>query len=314
MLYSVAEGDTVERAGKKVQLVTMGINPSKADLHLGHYLTMYQALKVLHDRPDARGHIFVDDREHHAKIESRQHEGLFRVPSSRTAQQIQGLVLDFIARFAGTVMDPTLRNRICVQRMSDYFRESVPDGGSRGGELYWLLREHRAELRELFEFRDDIHQEEFLRPVCSQCGFGPRYEQDMTIDDQGMGTACIDPGCGKGEYRVNPYVGDSNWSIHYAVDPVRDTFLAEQYRAQRVLHVFGGDYGQPWGTDGTPKAERLGRFMRQMDERRIRYFVGPLLQKGGRKLAKSHGDSTPPPSLEELEAILRQKRAVVNVA
>ena len=109
---------------------------------------------------------------------------------------------------------------------------------------------------------------------------------------------------------------DHRWCIHYTIDPMRDALLARQ-KASPVLHVFGGDYGMPWGYNGIPKAKRMsdlmGRIMSKPEDPHIEHFVGPLLTRGGRKLAKSNGDACAVPDIATLEQILQAGKSVIDL-
>jgi hypothetical protein len=92
--------------------------------------------------------------------------------------------------------------------------------------------------------------------------------------------------------------------MHYTIDPLRDVVLSRM-RNVGVAHVFGGDYGEPWGPRGIPKAHRLSDTIAQIaPDVTVHHYAGPLLTRGGEKISKSNGDHAEPPSVRQLERML----------
>lgn len=120
--------------------------------------------------------------------------------------------------------------------------------------------------------------------------------------------------CSTGRFDVSPKQGHMNWSMHYTVDPIRDGLLNEQFNDRKVLHVFGGDYGIPWGRSGTPKAERMSELMSVVAPGRVEHFVGPMLVRDGAKIAKSNGDAHAIPEMHTMADLLNTGEPIIEVA
>jgi hypothetical protein len=97
---------------------------------------------------------------------------------------------------------------------------------------------------------------------------------------------------------------------------MRDALLARQ-KETPVLHVFGGDYGMPWGYNGIPKAQRMSDLMARVTSKpgdpHIEHFVGPLLTRDGKKLAKSNGDACAVPDVAVFEQMLLAGKSVIDL-
>ncbi len=101
--------------------------------------------------------------------------------------------------------------------------------------------------------------------------------------------------------------------MHYTVDPIRDGLLTRQHHEGKVLHVFGGDYGIPWGIGNRPKASRMSELMDNIAPDMVDHFVGPMLTRDGHKLAKSNGDSHETPPVSVLQDLLSKNRSFIEI-
>lgn len=198
--------------------------------------------------------------------------------------------------------------------MSAYMREHAPQGGFKGHDLYKVIQGNKDKIHRIFEIdENEPGKRHVVRPACVQCGKGPGMEENMGFSDEHIASNWRTQGCPADGIFVSPGVGQNNWSMHYTVDPLRDLLLSK-YNAARILHVFGGDYGVPWGRRGTSKAERLSVLLPWIDKTaRVDHFVGPLLQRYGKKLAKSNGDASGPLSVAEIQALLKSDSAVIDM-
>ncbi|HRH93222.1 MAG TPA: hypothetical protein PKV72_01675 [Candidatus Peribacteria bacterium] len=313
MLHMVTNGATLSEAATDADIIAMGINPSKSQLHQGHYLTLYQAAAATLARRDRRAIAFVDDREYHFNGASVRPGESARYPKTAVVLEVQRLMHDFIQRLADQLGEHSLPDRIAVKRMSDHMAESF-DGVSQGGELYALLADQRRLLEEAFEFnQNDSGKRHMVRPVCPSCEYGPTSEELIGMERGRIRSDCQRATCRYGEYSVRVADGESNWGMHYAIDPLRDIFIAKHADA-RVLHVFGGDYGVSWGRSFMPKAQRLSLLADMIGEgARVDHFVGPMLIRNGEKLAKSHGHASEPLSVKELQELLDGNRPYIEV-
>jgi|GEM_PF-2724371 len=313
MYFSAARGDSIEKVGADADIVTMGINPSADDLHAGHYVTLFNLMRVLRKNESARGHVFVDDREVHLKQGARQEED-FWVPDGDRIEKIRGKITAFIRQTSHALGEASLIGRVGVQRMSHYLpNRDSPSEPTQGGMLYRLLYENRDLIRQAFDFRRFDGTEEFVRPFCNGCGMVPADPRQTNMIPQGLGGTCKTPKCHERMYMVNPHEGERNWTMHYGVDPLRDILIADQNDA-KVLHVFGGDYGTSWGYGGIPKAERLSELITQIAPNvKVDHYIGPLLLRNGMKLSKRRGDASYPPLLDTLKRMTYRPLGTIDV-
>lgn len=294
----------------------MGINPSRDQLHLGHYLTMLQAGKALKTSPGAVGMFFVDNREHHHKLQTDGNEDTYRLPGYHATQRVGQLMNDFLARIADELRCKDLPGRVRIQPMSDYMSSRSPanaDQTRTGGILYEQLWNYRKEINRLFEF-SDTNSMQYVRPFCRDCKTGVRSDDLVRSFCEGILTTCQSEHCPTERIFIQPGRGMMNWSMHYAVDPIRDALLSSQFHDRRVLHVFGGDYGIPWGFDNQPKAQRMSKLMERIRPGMIDHFVGPMLMRDGQKLAKSSGDAHDAPPIAYLNDLLATNEPYIEVA
>ena len=315
MLHHVSNGATVEDVSSQAEIVTMGINPSRDRLHLGHYLTLLQAGKALHAQPDAQGIFFVDDREHHHKLANGVNDDTFRLPGYRATQHVHDLMYEFMSRVADSLGDKRMLNRLNIKPMSNYMGMNANENDrltKKGTLVYDQLWQHRENINALFEFSDS-NSMQFVRPFCRDCKYSVNSDERIRAIEQGMLTNCLVPQCSTERMFVRPSQGHMNWSMHYAVDPIRDVILAD-FQDKKVLHVFGGDYGIPWGLDGRPKAARMSALMDKVAPEMVDHFVGPMLTRDGQKLAKSNGDAHEVPTIGYLDKLLSENEPVIEVA
>lgn len=316
MLHHVKNGATVEDVSSQADIITMGINPSRDRLHLGHYLTMLQAAKALHAKPDAKGMFFVDNREHHHKLANGVNDDTFRLPGYRATKHVNDLMTEFLGRVSDELGNKEMLSRVKIQPMSDYMGAQAYENDrsiKNGSLIYDQLWEHRTQINALFEFNDPESMQ-YVRPFCRDCKYSINSDDYVRARPQGMLTKCLVEECPAGQFFVQPHRGHMNWSMHYAVDPIRDGLLTKQFQDKRVLHVFGGDYGIPWGLDNHPKAARMSALMEHIAPEMVDHFVGPMLTRGGQKLAKSNGDAHEVPAIGYLDKLLSKNAPVIEVA
>ncbi len=313
-----------------VSMVSMGINPSASDLHLGHYLTMYQFVKAVSaSDSDARGLFFIDDREFDlGNPNTGNGKGLFYMQERTQVDAIMKKVIRTLDEYADTMKIPGLRSKMYVRSMSDWMTDTDVSGVRTGQTLYSMLMQNRTQIVAALQpggLNESVKP--FMRPFCPECGTGSRLEHEITLTKNALMSVCRNRDCShrKKEYVSSPEKGDRNWSMFYAVDPLRDILLSRS-SGGKVLHVFGGDYGVPWGVSPYSarggnheysKAYRLTKLVPKIDPLAyVDHYVGPMLVgPDGRKLAKSNGDKTlNVPSPSYLQEILDARRVEVRIA
>lgn len=293
MLYSVHQGKNISDVPRDYDIVTMGINPSKSHVHQGHHATLFQAAKLLETRRDSQGIFFVDDREFDLRKMTSPSSRL-RLPPHEVVTSIQLEICSFLQQAGTYLHDLSLSERVRIVPMSEYMLESPGDSDSHGFTLYQSIFEHRRAIAKAFGTSDRPMKQAFFRPTCPHCEEGAFSSKVTNFTDTEMKSICVNEQCTNEEYALQPQK-DNRYFYNYTVDPLRDLQLAEQGNGG-VIHVFGGDYGIPWGsrkahTTAKSKAERIGDVALIMKpDVPLHHFVGPILLKDGQKLAKSNGD------------------------
>lgn len=314
MLHTVGRKDAVLHAGRRADLVTMGINPTRPQLHPGHYLTLYQLLRLVNARDRIQAVIFVDDREHHSRQHEDGNKSVFPLVNPHNTGAITDTVADFVSQTADAFADATVLDRVKIVPMSAHMREADPATGEpRGADLFRLLRHHRALIEHTLELGRGHDQPGCVCGACPGCLRANRDPALVTLSAAGIDSVCHYEQCPVTQFCIDPVRGDDRWTMHYTADPLRDALLADEYDAERTLHVFGGDYGMPYGTNITPKAQRLTQMIPAMTTRRIDHFVGPLLTRNGEKLSKSNGDAGQAPPYEWMELVVHSGQAMVEM-
>ncbi len=308
MHLSVANGNTLEDIPKDIDLVTMGINPSRPRLHEGHYLTLFQACRLLDERRDAKGLVFIDDREFDNKKTT--HERGIYLPPARNAHDIEGLIRDFVKSMMHEMGSSKLSERVDIRRMSRHIQlRDGAEGGNNGFALYRLIADYRSTIARnfgVFSHDPTIAGLSSVRPACDLCGKGAREEQVKTYGHEYVRGSCTEACCSNDTYTVSIRRGDPHWCMHYTIDPLRDVVLSRM-RDAGFAHILGGDYGEPWGQKGIPKASRLSSTIDTIaPDVTVHHYTGPLLTRNGEKISKSNGDRAEPPSVRQLERMLSQ--------
>jgi hypothetical protein len=314
MLHTVKEGAVVEDAVQGAGVVTMGINPTRPQLHLGHYLTMFNAVRAMKANPQALGVFFVDDREHHQRRDAIEGHQAFYLPSTKVVQRVEEKMSGFIMRIDAALGGRKVTQRTHVIPMSNYLSEtSIASPERNSGAYYGLLFRNRERIKQVFEF-DHEGAYEFVLPACLGCLNTPENPDTVTMRPDEILGPCDSRACDEPKASVLPYMGDTNWTTHYTVDPVRDALLSHQFRDRKVLHIFGGDYGIPWGYGRTPKAERMHTLLQEITPDTVSHFVGPIIMSDGKKMAKSAGHFSSEPELEQLLDLSAEGRDVIELS
>ncbi len=316
MLFRGVDERIVDVA-EDADVLTMGITPSgKGILHQGHYATVLNLLSSLNHYPGQRAKIFVDDREFNTQQPP-------KLPDEDVTQRIEVGLKGFIARAAAFFHDDTLVGRIDIQRMSDFFRAEGLDSEFLGEDFLNLMIRYRLAIGKFFP-KMKISGVNGARALCRNCGFG-KVAPSRVKYLQGVlnGQSCENRRCDDYEspMMANIVRGDTNWAIFYTLVGLRDVLMARAASNSAILHVYGGDYGMPWGRSGTPKAERISNLVTAIGDGSgfakggISHFVGPLLTIGGHKISKSRGHGGLPEEVDfdSLLAMLESDGHVVEV-
>ncbi len=309
MIHKAANGIDVQSVIRSPSVVTMGINPTKRTLHKGHYATAMNAHRALVGSRHSMGIFFIDDREHHHKLSIDSTSGTYKLPSPEAVRSVKSLLTQFLQKL-DEANGTNVMARSSVMPMSEYMELSTDRNGSNGKKLYDLLWENREAITKRFNF-EPMNEMPFVQPLCADCETGVLVEQNVSCTSDQVRAKCLNTLCENEDIVIRPSK-DNHWSMHYAIDPLRDALLSDQFH-RNVLHVFGGDYGLPWGRGGGSKADRLSTTQSELRPGKIDYYVGPLLTQDGVKLAKSAGHSSGMPDPGYLWSLLKEPRESIEV-
>ncbi len=119
----------------------------------------------------------------------------------------------------------------------------------------------------------------YLSPMCPCCNTST--STPGTLNSVGeLTVGCLSKTCSVVTYMESMFTPE-RVSFFYLVDPVRDVLSGAD------IHVFGGDYGVPYGKSGVSKAMRVAGLIADFAGKSPDIYVGPLVQVDGEKMAKS---------------------------
>lgn len=314
MLFRSSSEGIIDVA-RDADTLTMGITPSgRGILHHGHFATVMNLLRSLNAYPNQRATIFIDDRE----FNSQQFPEL---PDAAVVERVEMDLKIFIQRAAGYLLDESLVPRIQIQRMSEFYTLDGQEGKYLGEDLLNVMLQHRLAVGRFFP-KMKISGVNGVRALCRDCDMGLNTpDGGRYVDGILTGQKCKNEECPLLGEVISADVarGQTNWMVFYTLVGLRDLLIARQATSEAVLHVYGGDYGLPWGRGEVPKAERISHMVTEIGRDgsggRIHHYVGPLLTTGGRKLSKSKGHGGLPEEVDfdQLMGLLGSGREVVEV-
>lgn len=293
-----APGTDIFALAQDCDTVTLGITPSgTGELHDGHNLTLLNVGRIIDRYREAirEVRLFIDDREFNL-------QGPWALPKHDVTQTLADGILRFIQSMSEYFHIVSMASVFRVQRMSEFMCENGADAETVGQEIFARIRRYqdnpgnRGASSTMKEIYADVRlhkMRNIARPVCPDCGSGHQNPTLAGMRNNVLVSTCHNLQCKTNAYQVNPLAGDVSWCLNYALMGMRDVSLARQCD-RSILHVYGGDYAQPWGNSGMSKALRMNtlveRMMGTQSNGRIAHVTGPLLTRNGVKLAKSRGD------------------------
>lgn len=315
MLHSI-DKESVESIGEDADLLTMGITPSgRGVLHMGHFLTVFNVLRSLARFKDQKAQIFIDDREFNSQV-------VPAVPEEMVTLRVEDQLRQFIADVTKFLAEDTIPQRVDLTRMSDFYLQNGAEAQFMGKDLFDLLLSIRAKVGKAFP-KMKIGGISGVRALCPKCHQGKSSFRGAarSYNDDKIVSSCENNECGDFErdYEVNIGQGDTNWAIFYTLVGLRDVSLLRRDNNKGILHVYGGDYGVPWGRGYVPKGRRISSLVDDVlgedTKERIDHFVGPILvTKNGEKLSKSSGNGADIKfDLETLARILDRREGLVKI-
>lgn len=320
MLLSAKTGKTLADIPNDAERVTMGVRVSSSHLHLGRYLTLFNVVRLLRERPNMQGRIYIDDREFHFSTNRDAKNKPLTKPYDHSITAVQQKVTEFFAAMEKELPCDGLTKRVGIHRMSQAMCVKIPQTNENiGGRLYQQLVASRDSLQQNFpEFFKNFgdHQTEVMRPLCPHCETASPGSQNLRVTSDGMNDVCANVECKEfgSRYSVSPHTQPTDaWLIHYFIDPLRDR-IVQRSSQSGMVHIFGGDYDAPWGMDKSVSlAQKQYRVVNSVDGPPLHYFVGPILNINGEKVGSSRGHQSPVPPASLLDEMTAENSPVIAV-
>lgn len=264
-------------------IVSMGIRPSGA-LHYGSLCTIAAAMIYLSKHDDAMVEICVMDMDFDNKTSPSipyfldRECGILKKEKART--EIESAV-DAYAEVLG-IDRTTVIERVAVPLFSEKMREDdVLDLFKKAVLNKDVLHGLKKALFSSGRENSLIVPYSAVCPLCSHfdAGFSVIDRHDKTLSKKCSNMECEE------EYITVSLDEIGSYSIHYMVDPIRDTIHSES--GLNIVPIFGGDYSQDYGKERIPKHKRIRTAMGVFTENVPDLYVGPMVVAGGVKLSKS---------------------------
>ena len=130
-------------------------------------------------------------------------------------------------------------------------------------------------------------------PLCERCGtsyvthIGAQKGKKITYENGKIHTYCTNPDCDVDEYEVDVLDTSRDIAVHVFIDLLRDSMV----KPYNHIHVFGGDYSEPHGTNRLLKIEKIEKIMEiaSQGKRIPDFLIGPTVYaktQGGLGLQK----------------------------
>lgn len=127
-----------------------------------------------------------------------------------------------------------------------------------------------------------------VSPICESCYHSSThapYHHKTQENKITLVTKCYNPDCFVEKYEVG-LTEPGKVNLFYLIDPIRDLTLSRENK-QVDIHIFGGDYGAPYGGEDLPKSHRVFGLMQGLSNSPPTVYVGPMLTNYGVKIGKS---------------------------
>lgn len=308
----------------------MGIEPS-GPLHLGSLITLMSAMFALQGSGKGVLEVTVTDYDYNFQRPRTfpsyaikpDPAGCHELMSDHTYAEIKRTIdrIRYFFQVHDERPDCSVGSRFRVKRFSEFASHPL---------FQQIIRKLFTEdwgrklLKETIMVGGDHNPVILLAPVCSECDHVSVKYRRIRRDgeDSYVQGRCENTKCESADFSVR-FDEPGRLNYHYLLDAVRDLIslpdifpidgaLRHLYpedpkdRPKPVdLHVFGGDYGVPYGdrdgvtreATGPSKADRIMALLQGISERYAaahgvelqvpEFYVGPLITSGGHKLSKS---------------------------
>lgn len=307
---------SVEYLAKDASVLTAGFTPSgTGKLHEGHQITLLKADLLMEKYRDLLLRLFVDDREFSL-------QGPIGIPSTQAIANTEADIASIQTEAAQYLQDASIPHRTQIVRMSDFLQRPGLNSDRMSMDFFSLLKGDDKATERVKRYFGDVRlgkTRNCIGPVCPDCHQGTENNVHSRMKERGHFEAdCRNSSCGTGKYEIHIGNGDIHWMTNYVFMGVRDVLTAQK-DDESVLHLYGGDYGTPWGHGdaGKPsKRERVGNLVQEIMQNakqgRIAHATGPLLLRQGKKISKSNGDSGRG-NLHDLFQILEEGESSVSI-
>ncbi len=288
-MSKVIEQDPKQLMGAKYERVSLGLKPS-GPIHLGTALTFMNGMIALESNKSTTLDVMIMDLDHdfqrgkayHSFFTLPDSKGCHRLMKQHTAQETRETIEEMASYFG---VDSS---RINIANFSDTVSHPQFQAYMR---YLFLSTEGRTILKSTVMDDRKGPTGKLIAPNCEECGYSATKPPKISMEDGTATTNCLNDRCDVDQYSVSIFKPGAV-NLFYLVDPIRD--LVPNNQGKTVdLHVFGGDYGLPWGkpvpeTGREPsKAERVLALMAHLSTETPDIYVGPILLSDGMKIGKS---------------------------
>lgn len=263
--------DLLER---KYERISLGLDPS-GPIHLGTALVFLQAFLAMQKNPETELNISITDlgcnrqrgKSFISYLNQKDPSGCHELMKEHTKEETENLVSELSSYFG-------IESKVNLSYFSDLTEKK---------ELQKIFldlfstEKGREKIRRTVLTGSD-RSSTLLSPICI-CGYSSNKPPKFNGTE--LRTRCYNEKCGVDYYGVD-LRNLKSVNISYLLDTIRDLIPPKAN-----LHIFGGDYGENYGEDKLPKAERILNLLSSLSENPPRIYVGPLVEYNGEKIGKS---------------------------
>ena len=282
-MKNVMETNLEQLAEGQYKRISLGLKPSGL-IHLGTAMTFLHGILVLKNNPEAILDVAVMDldfdfqkgRNFLSYQKTPDIAGCHILMKEHTMQEtinvLSGMANHFgigALRFNVSYFGEVTENAIFQKHLAHLF---TTDEGNRI-------------LKQTISKGTGTRPQSLLSPICESCYHSSTGKPRIDKANTTLTTICYNEKCDVEKYSVG-LTEPRRINIFYLVDPIRD-LIPNENGANADLHIFGGDYSNPYGADDTSKAERVFGLLSAISENHPSIYVGPSIVFNGVKIGKS---------------------------
>ncbi|MBI4143246.1 hypothetical protein HY487_00010 [Candidatus Woesearchaeota archaeon] len=283
-MANIVQADLIELTNSEHRRISIGLKPSGL-IHLGTAVTLLHGMLVLKNNPGATLDVTVMDLElvmragtnfvpYQVRKDTYGCHDLMRAHTRQEAVEVLTETADYLDIDSSRVRI-SMFSKMTEHSAFQNLLMQLFEHGKRRTMMKRILRDERGSTGDL------------VAPICDTCQYSSTNGHKLVDGENGVYLAawCKNPECPTDTYEVK-LTQPRRVNIFYLIDPIRDLVPNDDGRIVD-LHIFGGDYGLPYGVGRTPRAHRVQRLMSLLSENPPDIYIGPILMFEGKKLGKS---------------------------